>query len=514
MRSFVTAAFVIAAFARHSAAAFTCDGGKTIPDANVGDDYCDCEDGSDEAEKTGACPNTLFRCESKPHQPTKIFASRVNDGVCDCCDGADEYARPAGAPACPNTCVELAKVELARSSRASLLRAEREASGREAAVSRQKRLAAARDELSAGAAKYNAAEAAKVAAEALESGRRLDRETRLAKGEVAAALKLGELSTEQLGVALARLAISKQVEGADALHEKMAGMAELSEAMEDVDSADLIEIAMEAKEATAEGAEGSPVACAEEAAACGFEPSFIKLLPLASLSQDGVRDLLRSFAEESAQVAELAKIAAALLRGAGGVVDEGAVAAAIALLEPFRDEAADAARAACSALEADKGKHEATIAELDPVQQLEPQFGSSQEWHALHANCYTSREGVFEYRLCPFDSFTQDGRSLGKYEGWQTKAEGTAAHVMGFGAGEECDGKKPRRASVIFECGEEDRLQAVTEPSTCVYEARFTTPSACSTSQVIQQHEALAAEAKAAGLAYEPDEAVRKILSL
>ena len=140
MRS--TAVVLVVAAVAQRAAAFACDGGKTIPDSNIGDDYCDCDDGTDEAEKTGACPNTLFRCESAPHTPTRIFASRVNDGVCDCCDGADEYA---GVPACPNTCVELAKVELARSSRASLLRAEREVSGRAALVSRKKRLATARD---------------------------------------------------------------------------------------------------------------------------------------------------------------------------------------------------------------------------------------------------------------------------------------------------------------------------------------------------------------------------------
>ena len=107
--------------------AFVCDGERVIADSKVADDYCDCADGSDEAGKTGACPNTEFRCESKPHKATYIFASRVDDGICDCCDGTDE--RTSGVK-CQNFCVELAKAELRTSSKASLLRVAREVKAR------------------------------------------------------------------------------------------------------------------------------------------------------------------------------------------------------------------------------------------------------------------------------------------------------------------------------------------------------------------------------------------------
>ncbi|CAN7999076.1 unnamed protein product [Ixodes hexagonus] len=64
---------------------------KTIHSAQVNDDYCDCEDGSDEPA-TNACFNGRFYCSQvSPRKPGYIPSSRVNDGVCDCCDGSDEW---------------------------------------------------------------------------------------------------------------------------------------------------------------------------------------------------------------------------------------------------------------------------------------------------------------------------------------------------------------------------------------------------------------------------------------
>ena len=99
---------------------FSCLGTtQQIPYSMVNDDYCDCNDGSDEPS-TSACPDTSFYCSSS--SSTTIPSSRVNDGVCDCCDGSDEYKgvklldRPVRdrqevlgrfLPPCPNTCVEV-----------------------------------------------------------------------------------------------------------------------------------------------------------------------------------------------------------------------------------------------------------------------------------------------------------------------------------------------------------------------------------------------------------------------
>lgn len=291
--------------------AFKCDGGRTvIPKARVGDDYCDCADGSDELA-TGACPDTLFECPCRPSKPVTVFASRVNDGVCDCCDGADE--KPSAG--CPNTCVDVAKAELARTSKASLARAEREARGRDAAKRREIRLAEARAALAAGADEVRAAREAKAAAEAAETARRSEREQRLQAGEVGSALRLSELTEGSLRVVLARLALAKHVSGVDALHDLLSASPLLQSEMADVDSADLIEVAMEAKEAEEEA--GEAASCANAASACGFEEALLKLLPLGELPPEELADLVRKFAEQNDQMASFAQARAAPRQASG-----------------------------------------------------------------------------------------------------------------------------------------------------------------------------------------------------
>ncbi|KAJ3056300.1 hypothetical protein HK097_007400 [Rhizophlyctis rosea] len=75
---------------------------KEIPYSAVNDDYCDCDDGSDEPG-TSACANGKFYCHNEGHEPSYILSPRVNDGICDpeCCDGSDEYD---GKIKCPDTC--------------------------------------------------------------------------------------------------------------------------------------------------------------------------------------------------------------------------------------------------------------------------------------------------------------------------------------------------------------------------------------------------------------------------
>lgn len=104
-------------------AAFTCkDGSKTLADAYLNDNYCDCADGSDEPG-TSACSlfrrDESFACNmSADGLPQLLFTSRVGDGVCDCCDGSDEEPG-----VCEDRCEEQARafVEAAQNQYAAVL---------------------------------------------------------------------------------------------------------------------------------------------------------------------------------------------------------------------------------------------------------------------------------------------------------------------------------------------------------------------------------------------------------
>ena len=83
---------------------FACDNDTLIlPLTSFNDDFCDCEDGSDE-NKTNACINGKFKCRNQLYFPSIISTYKLDDNHCDCCDGSDESSGK-----CENTCIQQSK---------------------------------------------------------------------------------------------------------------------------------------------------------------------------------------------------------------------------------------------------------------------------------------------------------------------------------------------------------------------------------------------------------------------
>ena len=84
---------------------FAC-GTEKVHSSRINDNYCDCEDGSDEPG-TSACAGRIlaqFYCNNFGYKSLYIESSKVDDGICDCCDGSDEPLN-----ACANVCDEVGR---------------------------------------------------------------------------------------------------------------------------------------------------------------------------------------------------------------------------------------------------------------------------------------------------------------------------------------------------------------------------------------------------------------------
>lgn len=152
---------------------FTClDGRLTIRYDQINDDFCDCDDGSDEPG-TSACSNGIFTCTNAGHRPLKLPTSRVNDGICDCCDTSDEYASKAQ---CANTCSELGREEKLRQKQQAELakqgnhvRADMSAKGKAIKEEKRQRLLELQKSIEQAVALKNERENIKKSAESAES---------------------------------------------------------------------------------------------------------------------------------------------------------------------------------------------------------------------------------------------------------------------------------------------------------------------------------------------------------
>lgn len=113
-------------------------------------------------------------------------------------------------------------------------------------------------------------------------------------------------------------------------------------------------------------------------------------------------------------------------------------------------------------------------------QKVSEDFGPGASFFKLKDQCYTYQTHQYKYSVCPFRKATQESTNLGHYTGWGKKDNGEVDYqTMLFQNGMSCWNGPSRSLSLTFECGIENKILSIDEPSMCVYTAKFSTPAVC-----------------------------------
>ncbi|XP_042879152.1 glucosidase 2 subunit beta-like isoform X2 [Penaeus japonicus] len=491
---------------------FNClDGSGTIPFTYVNDDYCDCQDGSDEPG-TSACPNGFFHCTNVGHSPLNIPSSRVNDGVCDCCDASDEYASVSN---CVDTCRELgraAREEAAKQQEERLKGFQMRQSMIEEGRKRKKEAEVKMDELKkekeeAEAMRNEKEEIKKIAEEpekeALEKYNTIEQERKAkaeeeqkAKEDAEAREAFSHLDNDGDGILTVAELQSRQTFDTNRDGEVTAEEAKFYLRQEE--SMDLETFLVSGwpmmrptykmdqrmfvpptTEAPAEaltpppvpGSEGKDEQQGEEDEHFDDEDFDTGLDPEdeGDMEDD---DVIEDYdIPEDDDVEDIPK-----------EEEEEEVE------QKYDEETQKLVDAANKAREdfdeADRRVRDLTreLRSLEETQ--EKDYGPEEEFRVMDGNCYEYTDREYTYRLCPFDKAIQKPKSghgeirLGQWGEW-TGPEDYKYSRMKYTNGQTCWNGPARSADVHIYCGVDTKLTGVTEPNRCEYLFEMTTPAVC-----------------------------------
>ncbi|KAJ1564100.1 hypothetical protein HK405_015846, partial [Cladochytrium tenue] len=149
---------------------------------------------------------------------------------------------------------------------------------------------------------------------------------------------------------------------------------------------------------------------------------------------------------------------------------------------------AKAAREAHQAVQGEKREHEREIRTQEELAGFE--LGPGDAMAILYEQCIEFDSPEYVYELCFFKDANQRAKNggsvyLGKWEGFtgqdQTQFSGKdRRHLEGqFAHGTGCWNGPARSVAVEFECGPENAVVGLSEPSKCEYRAKVLTPGAC-----------------------------------
>eukprot|EP00930_Biecheleria_cincta_P063283 TRINITY_DN48803_c0_g1_i1.p1 TRINITY_DN48803_c0_g1~~TRINITY_DN48803_c0_g1_i1.p1 ORF type:complete len:512 (+),score=102.42 TRINITY_DN48803_c0_g1_i1:67-1602(+) len=445
---------------------FACLAGTktSIPFSAVNDQFCDCEDGSDEPG-TSACAGqdkTLFYCANVGGVPRMIYTSRVDDGICDCCDGTDEVRHGLQ---CPNNCEAEAKKrkELVERMRQGLVK--HKEGRREAKNTRyrwREEIQAIQKELPELKNRLEQAKAAQTETLPAAVASRFDEMSQLLKSmqdEInSLRSRQDELIAENNKLREMASACSKPNQPVQEPVDD-GTVKQVSEYTKWMDNSEQI-LAEQPKQVAEEKPDKEPAKPVSEYAKwMDNSAQILADAPKATSSDDSPP---APGADQVAPIADATDAKPSL-------------------------ELDDAGRKA--GLDANQTELQGSIdAKMARVKELEEKLAlvpkDKLAYFPLMDVCLESAEYVgHKYQLCFFNSASQSGGtqgnvSLGSWSGWKSQTQAS------FKNGRSCGSGVNREILVKFECAAESKITEVTEPGHCVYEATVTTPGACDKSSL------------------------------
>lgn len=475
---------------------FTCiDGNGRIPFDQVNDDYCDCEDSSDEPG-TAACPAGRFTCMNRGFVPIDILSSRVNDHVCDCCDGSDEYN---SGKKCKDTCSQEREKQMQKFKTLNAGYLKRQEIIKEAAkelgekkaklVEIEKKVQQENDKLSVLEEKKNEAEApekeAKEKHEELVREAREKRENELMMTKSADAFEEIDSNKDQK-VSLDELTACASLDG-----NTQCGVTEDEikewypvdvEALNIDQFRDLIwkgkldslyRSATDSQEKEKDGDDQGETTETPETDDADY--------PVGEdddNDDEGEYDAMEDKEDEDDPEKFRRRHP---LRKPGN--DKEAKEEDIPMDEETR-KIIDSANEARQAWKEQKKVVENVENEKNDLdKQVNLDLGPENSFYSLLNQCFDFKEKEYTYTFCPFDKASQKPKnggetSLGRWGEWAGPSDNKYLQ-MKMTKGQRCWNGPDRSLTVHFQCGEDNQILSTSEPSMCEYVMSFKTPAIC-----------------------------------
>jgi len=496
---------------------FKClDGSNIIPFIQVNDDYCDCEDGSDEPG-TSACPNGRFYCSNSGHKPLVIPSSRVGDKICDCCDGSDEWESKVE---CPNTCMEMGRAAREAAEERTKVAMEgfnlRQSMVNEAKVTLDEKQVQIQEKESKKAELEAVKEekqklrdeAETPEKEALDYYKRIEEEEKKKQEEADAAASAAEsaeyfsvLDTDNDGsVTMSELQARP---GLDTNKDGEVSEEEAKFFLGDKETFDIetfkesgfallkpyLELERGILTDVEENVELTPPV--EEY----HEPDHPMMTPPPPTNDPDAPDHpMMTPAPDTYENDDYTEETDDEEDEDYDISDHEEEEDDTPKTEEVKEEAkydtatqllinkASEARRAFEDVDREFRDTEREIKELKEA--LEKDYGDEGVYAVLSGQCFSHTDNEYTYKMCPFDHCSQRGKHGGsetRLGGWGewTGPEGDKYSSMKFTGGQGCWNGPARSSLVHLHCGTENILNGVSEPNRCEYEMHFSTPAAC-----------------------------------